>query len=143
MMSGYGEIRDAMRAIRLGAVDFLEKPLSPSVLLDSVQQAAEVQRQRQAHLDRVGDVQARLACLTERERQVMDSVVAGQPNKITAAELGLSRRTVECHRSRVMQKMDAESVPDLIRKVLLCDDADASSQADGSDARSGINRRVG
>jgi FixJ family two-component response regulator len=114
-ITGHGEIRTSVRAMKAGAVDFLTKPFCPQELLEAVWRAIE--RDRTARRERVAmlDLRRRLDLLTPRERQVMGLVVAGLLNKQIAAELGTSEVTIKVHRARLMQKMRAESLPALVR----------------------------
>ena len=109
-----GDVPMTSRAMKAGAVDFLAKPFQKKDLLDAVRQALErdrVQRKEQAE---VSSLRARLDTLTTREREVMDLVVTGLMNKEAAAKLGLSEITVKVHRGRVMQKMEADSLAELV-----------------------------
>jgi two-component system response regulator FixJ len=115
IMTGRGDVPLAVRAMRAGAIDFLEKPFDVEALIASVRQALE---QRSIALGRQSAAQAardQLAHLTERETQVLELLVLGKPNKIIAFELNISPRTVEIHRARVMDKMQAKSLADLVR----------------------------
>jgi FixJ family two-component response regulator len=107
-----------VRALKGGAVDFVEKPFNPQALLDLVQQAivrdAEIRAQA-AHEARLAE---RMALLTPREQEVMGLVVAGKANKVIAIDLSISERTVELHRARIMKKMQARSLAELMRMVL-------------------------
>src|SRR5881628_3539708 len=116
MISGYGDVTTAARAMRAGAIDFLEKPISRQLLLDRVREALEVDRQRRrAEAERA----ARVARLTPRERQVMELVVSGNTNKVIAIDLGLCEKTVEVHRAHVMEKMKVQSLAELVRLAIL------------------------
>lgn len=117
-LTGHGDVPDAVAAMRAGAVDFLRKPFRDQDLLDRIQQALEVDRARRTAAGERAELAARLERLTPREREVLDRVVAGQPNKQIAAELGVSDRTVEIHRARAMAKMEAASLAELVRLVL-------------------------
>ncbi|HUJ47276.1 MAG TPA: response regulator FixJ [Rhizomicrobium sp.] len=118
LMTGHADVPLAVRAMKAGAVDFLEKPFEDTALLDSVRRAlAHVSAAAAADAD-ARTLQQRLAQLTERERQVLDLLVAGKPNKIVAHELSISPRTVEIHRARVMDKMAAKSLAELVRMTL-------------------------
>ena len=119
MMTAYAEVPMAVRALRSGAVDFIEKPLDGQIVLDRVQQA--IAKDLASHRDRHERhlVQQRLARLTPRQRTVLDGLVAGKPSKVIAAELGLSPSTVDVHRGRLMERLQARSLPDLFRLVLL------------------------
>jgi two-component system, LuxR family, response regulator FixJ len=119
IITGYAEVPTAVRALKTGAIDFIEKPFNDDVLLDRVRQAIEVDRQARAAHDQRTLAERRFAQLTPREREVMQLVVAGKANKVIAGELGLSPKTVEVHRASVMSKMDADSVADLVRLAML------------------------
>jgi two-component system, LuxR family, response regulator FixJ len=117
IVSGHAEISLAVQAMRLGAVDFIEKPFNHQQLLDSVQRAIERdvgQRRRRADQ---ANIQKRLDELTDRERQVLDLVVCGEPSKRIASQLCISIKTVEAHRSNIMKKMDVDSVAQLTSLV--------------------------
>jgi len=118
VMTGHGDIAIAVQAMKAGAVDFLEKPFDDTVLLESVQRALDQATSAVSHTNAALDAQMRMAELTDRERQVLDLIVAGKANKVIAYELSISPRTVEIHRSRVMEKMGAANLADLVRKVL-------------------------
>lgn len=117
-ISGHGDIPMAVRAVRAGAVDFLEKPFSDQTLLDRVQKSIELDRRWRREARDRDVVRSRMAQLTPRELEVMECLVAGKVNKIIARELDLSTRTVEIHRARVLQKMEADNVSQLVRLVL-------------------------
>ncbi len=119
IITGYAEVATAVRALKTGAIDFIEKPFSDELLLERIRQAIDVdQRAREAQARRAA-VAARFALLTPRERAVMELVIAGKANKVIAAELKLSPKTVEVHRANVMRKMEADSVAELVRLGLL------------------------
>lgn len=114
LLTGYGETRTAVQALKLGAFDFIEKPFDMS-LLDRVQRAIEYHELVfRLHQQREHE-RKRLDGLTSREREVMELVVEGRANKVIALELGVSEKTVEVHRSRVMHKLQVQSVADLVR----------------------------
>lgn len=118
-ITGHGDVPLAIRAMKAGAFDFLEKPFEAPLLIKRIQQALASDnhdRQRQWQRDQVC---ARLALLSTREREVMQRVALGQYNKVVAAELGISISTVEIHRKRVMEKLQAHSLSDLIRMLEL------------------------
>lgn len=117
-ITGHGDIPMAVEAMRLGAFDFLQKPFSEADLLDRVKRALERDRQTRAELRAHEAMRTRLASLTPREREVMQLVTAGHANKVIAGELNLSQRTVEIHRARVMEKMEAASLAQLVRMVM-------------------------
>lgn len=114
-LTGHGDIPSSVRAIKRGAVDFLTKPFTERDLLDAIQSA--VGRDRQARQERaeLETLRQRLASLTPREREVLPLVVSGLLNKQAAAELGISEVTLQIHRSKIMQKMGAASLADLVR----------------------------
>jgi two-component system, LuxR family, response regulator FixJ len=116
-ITGYGEVAAAVQAMKAGAIDFLEKPFSEQMLLDCIEQAMARDAQRRQVQAQRTTFAARLACLTRREREVLDLVLAGLLNKEIALRLGISQRTVELHRYRIMQKLQAESAVDLARQV--------------------------
>lgn len=118
VITGHADVPMAVRALRGGAVDFIEKPFNDQMLLDRVHEA--MQRSFQAHALRARTERVRglLARLTARERQVADLVAAGKPNKVIAFELNLSLKTVEVHRHNVMDKLEVESVADLTRLLM-------------------------
>jgi two-component system, LuxR family, response regulator FixJ len=110
MITGHGDVSMAVRAMKSGALDFIEKPFNNQLFLECIQRGLRVNaRQRRRDAERQ-TVQTRLASLTARERDVLERVVAGKPNKVIAAELGISARTVEVHRAHLMEKMGAASL---------------------------------
>lgn len=118
ILTGYAEVPMAVRALKAGAVDFMEKPFSDQLLLDRIQQAIESDRvAREAHAE-IALVLDRLATLTPREREVMDLVVSGHANREVAEKLGVSPKTVEVHRAHVMDKMKVDSLAELVRQVM-------------------------
>ncbi len=119
IITGHAEVPVAVRAMKAGALDFIEKPFSDQLLLDRIRRAIEKDGEvRRAHSQHA-EVAARLAQLTPREREVMDLVIAGKANKVIASELGLSPKTVEVHRAHVMKKMQVDSLADLVRLGML------------------------
>jgi two-component system response regulator FixJ len=118
MMTGHGDVPLAVRAMKAGAVDFIEKPYDDGLLLNAVQRALELggKRRNQAALTQTAN--DRIALLTAREREVLECLVAGRANKVIAYELNISPRTVEIHRAHVMEKMQARSLSDLVRMAL-------------------------
>lgn len=114
-ITGHGDIPMSVRAMKAGAVEFLTKPFHDQDLLDAIHTAIERDRERRREALLVTQLRERFTRLTERERQIMTLVVVGKANKEIAAELSLSEMTVKAHRGQVMRKMEAESVPDLVR----------------------------
>ena len=111
MITGHGDVPVAVKAMKLGAADFIEKPFTQEAIIESIQTALAQMQPEQAHAEAV----ARLALLSPREKQVFEGLVAGLPNKSIAYDLGISPRTVEIHRARVMDKMQARSLSELVR----------------------------
>jgi FixJ family two-component response regulator len=114
-ISGFGDIPMTVRAMKAGAVEFLTKPFRGQELLDAIQEAINRDRAAWSERSRMQEVLGRYASLTPREKEVMHLVVAGMLNKQIAGELGASELTIKTHRGRVMEKMAAESVADLVR----------------------------
>jgi len=119
VITGHAEVSMAVRAVKAGAIDFIEKPFSDQLLLDRVRQALEIDLEVREVRRRREDALRRLATLTAREREVLNLVVAGKQNKEIASELGVSPKTVEVHRAHVMSKMCVDSLAELIRITLL------------------------
>jgi RNA polymerase sigma factor (sigma-70 family) len=121
IITGHGDIAMAVRAMKAGAADFIEKPFHDQTLLDAVHRALARSADPRAEAALDGDeLGRRLATLTPREREVMALVVEGRPNKTVATRLGLSTRTVEVHRAKAMEKMQAHSLADLVRMAIAC-----------------------
>ncbi len=117
-LTAHGDVPMAVQAVKAGAMDFIQKPFRDQVLLDKVQHALEEHRRRyQANADHA-EIVRRIASLSPREREVLEKVVEGKANKVIAADLGISQRTVEIHRARVMAKMQADSVSHLVQMVV-------------------------
>jgi FixJ family two-component response regulator len=117
-ITGHGDVPMAVEAMRLGAFDFLQKPFRDQELLDRVQRAIAKDRSIREQLRGHEQIRQRLDSLTVREHDVLDLVARGAPNKIIAYELGISQRTVEIHRARVMEKMSADSLAQLVQMTL-------------------------
>lgn len=118
VLSAHGEIAPAVRAMKLGAIDFLEKPCNAQDLLDRINAALALSDVRHRMQSRRREILSRLESLTDRERETLDGVLAGKANKVIAADLGISEKTVEDRRARVMRKMGADSVAELVRMVV-------------------------
>ena len=114
-ITGHGDVPMAVEAMQKGAVDFIQKPFRDQELLDRIHLALRTDEERRAEAERIDEVQSLIGRLTQREHEVFDLVVTGKPNKVIAYELGVSQRTVEIHRARVMEKMQARSLADLVR----------------------------
>jgi two-component system, LuxR family, response regulator FixJ len=119
VITGHGDVPLAVEAMKNGAVDFLEKPFEDEHLIGSVRSALDRLQQNAAHDAKRAEVEARLATLTNREREVLQGLVAGKPNKIIAFDLSISPRTVEIYRANVMTKMSAASLSELVRMALV------------------------
>jgi len=117
-ITGHGDVPMAVEAMQKGAVGFIQKPFRDQDLLDQVSEALKTDQERRSVRDQKAEVASRIEKLTKREHEVMDLVVTGKPNKVIAYELGVSQRTVEIHRARVMEKMEARSLADLVRMQL-------------------------
>jgi two-component system response regulator FixJ len=119
IITGHGDIAMAVQAMKAGAVDFIEKPFNDNDLLRSIRNAIDYdEKQRSLQIERA-EIAARLAELTPREHEVMDMVTEGRSNREIAAALGVSAKTVEAHRARVMDKMRAGSLAELVRMALI------------------------
>jgi RNA polymerase sigma factor (sigma-70 family) len=114
-VSGRGGIPSSVRAMKEGAVDFLEKPVHAQELLEALARAVARSRERILERQQLADLRRRYATLTPREREVLTLVISGLLNKQVASELGVSEKTVKVHRSRAVAKMEARSLPDLVR----------------------------
>jgi FixJ family two-component response regulator len=114
-ITGHGDIPMTVRAMRRGAVDLLEKPVDDDALLQAVRRAAERSRTQKALRAETDELQSRYELLTPRERQVFELITAGLLNKQAGAELGATEKTIKVHRARVMSKMKAESLAELVR----------------------------
>ena len=117
-ITGHGDVPMAVEALQHGAFDFLQKPFRDQELLDRIQRALQKDREMRAALARKDEIRERFESLTPREREILDLMTRGRPNKLMAADLSLSQRTVEIHRARVMEKMNAHSVAELVRMML-------------------------
>jgi two-component system, LuxR family, response regulator FixJ len=119
VITGHGDVHLAVSAMKAGAIDFIEKPFDDDTLLTAIRSALTRHADDTQRQSRAAEVRARMETLSDREREVLDGLVAGKPNKIIAYELGISARTVEVYRANVMTKMRADSLSELVRMALL------------------------
>jgi len=117
-ITGYGDVSMAVQAMKAGAVDFFTKPINDQALIESIQRTLSQEIEVAAQRGQLERIRARLATLTPREREVLVKVVDGKLNKVIAAELNVSNKTIESHRARVMEKMSAHTVAELVRMVV-------------------------
>ena len=122
IMTGHGDVGLAVRAMKAGAVDFIEKPFEKAVLLSAIDHGVERLRKSAADLDRADEAAVRLQALTPREREVLDGLAKGLPNKTIAFDLGISPRTVEIHRANVMSKLAVRSLSEALRIAFAAQD---------------------
>lgn len=125
VMSGHGDVTTAVQAMKGGAVDFIEKPFKNEVLLERVKQCVAddvaTRKEQRQHVEAA----TRIASLTPREREVMELLIQGKRNKIIAADLGISNRTVEAHRAKIMEKMHAHSLSEIVRTSFSAEEGSA------------------
>lgn len=121
VITGHADVPMAVKAMRAGAFDFVEKPIDATSFLAVVRAAVATRAQDGRKSDEAATLQARFADLTPREQEVLQALVIGHPNKVIANKLGISPRTVEIHRARVMEKMQAESLSHLVRMSISAD----------------------
>jgi two-component system response regulator FixJ len=119
VITGHGDVPLAVEAMKTGAVEFLEKPFDDELLLHAVRSALDSSHESAARESERSEIETRLAGLTNRERDVLEGLVAGKPNKIIAFDLAISPRTVEIYRANVMTKMKAASLSELVRMALV------------------------
>ena len=124
IITGHGDVPMAVRAMKGGALDFIEKPFNDQALLDAIRGALAMAAEQLDVQARRAEIATRLALLTPREHEVMEMVADGRSNKEIANALGVSAKTVEAHRARVMEKMEARSLAELVRMVLTANLAD-------------------
>jgi two-component system response regulator FixJ len=118
LITGHGDIEMAVGAIKLGAVDFIEKPFDEARLLDSIRNAVSQGQRKQDAVAELSDLRARVESLSERQRQVMELAAVGLSNKEIGTRLGISPRTVEIHRAWMMEKIGAHNLAELVRMVM-------------------------
>ncbi|MCC6913853.1 MAG: response regulator [Rhodospirillaceae bacterium] len=118
IITGHGDVPLAVRAMKAGAVDFIEKPFDDEVLRAGIERGLAQSRRTRGESAAAQEAETRIAQLTAREREVMEHLVAGRPNKVIAHRMDISPRTVEVHRGRVMEKLQAHSLSDLVRMAL-------------------------
>jgi two-component system response regulator FixJ len=119
IMTGHADVDMAVRAMKAGAYDFIEKPYNDSLMLERIQSAIAFDQDNRKEQERISAVKERLARLTPREQEVLHYVLKSTPNKVIASKLGISIKTVELHRSNLMAKMQANSVTELVRLALI------------------------
>jgi FixJ family two-component response regulator len=117
-ITGHGDVPMAVAAMKDGAFDFVQKPFRDQDLIDRVQRALAKDQEHRVALSQYTKIRARLESLTPREREVLELMTRGKPNKVMAADLGISQRTVEIHRARVMEKMEARSLAQAVRMMM-------------------------
>jgi two-component system response regulator FixJ len=117
VMTGHGDVAQAVEAMKAGAVDFIEKPFSDETLLEAIRLAVGRHEMDARRHEEKGSIENKLAALSPREREVLEGLAAGLPNKTIAYDLKISARTVEVHRANVMTKLGARSLADLVRMI--------------------------
>jgi two-component system, LuxR family, response regulator FixJ len=127
-ITGHGDVPMAVQAMKAGAFEFIQKPFRDQDLLDKINEALRLDAENRRNMAHRADVLHRLETLTPRERQVMDLVVEGDANKVIAIDLGLSERTVEIHRAKVMEKMGARSVAHLVKMHMVLQESNGQGQ---------------
>ena len=119
VITGHGNVPLAVEAMKEGAIDFIEKPFNKEILLSAIKIAVDQQSRNTRRDEEVREIQTKLATLSTREREVLEGLVAGRPNKTIAYDLKISARTVEVHRANLMMKMSATSLSDLVRMTFV------------------------
>jgi two-component system response regulator FixJ len=122
IMTGHGDVSLAVQAMKAGAVDFIEKPFEKAVLLGAIEHGVERLKKSAANVDRADEAAVRLQALTGREREVLNGLAKGLPNKTIAYDLGISPRTVEIHRANVMSKLKVKSLSEALRIAFAAQD---------------------
>ena len=121
VVTGHADVALAVQAMKEGAVDFIEKPFNDQILIDAIRSALDDRSRVDSIHPQSAEIQSRLSVLSDRERQVLDGLLTGMPNKTIAYNLGISPRTVEIHRANVMSKMHATSLSHLVRMALIAE----------------------
>lgn len=124
MISGHGDIPMAVRAVQAGAINFIEKPFNEQELLDNVHRAFKLDSIQRGKNIKIESIKQRLDSLTSREKEVLYAVAEGRRNKVIAVDLNISQSTVEAHRARVMEKMEANSLSELMRMIIYIENLD-------------------
>lgn len=119
IMTGHADVAMAVRAMKAGVYDFIEKPYNDSLMLERIQSAIAFDLDNRKEQERIDEIKKRLATLTSREQEVLHFILKSTANKVIAAELGISIKTVELHRSNLMTKMEASSATELVRLALI------------------------
>lgn len=130
LLTAYAEVPIAVKAMKAGAVDVIQKPYSQQVLLDRIQQALAKDRSNRRRVREINEAREKLARLTPGERDVLERLRVGKSNKEIAGELGLTRRGIEARRANIMRKCDADSLADLLRMVMLADGEAPAEEAE-------------
>ena len=117
IITGHGDVPMAVQAMKMGAFNFIEKPFRDQVLIDNIQRAIDLDAQLSQQQDKWIENKKRLASLTPREREILDLLITGRPNKAIAFDLGISQKTVDFHRANILKKMKVQSVVELVRLV--------------------------
>ena len=117
-ITGHGDVPMAVEAIKKGALEFIQKPFREQELLDCIQRALEINKETHKLVLRALEIKTHIQSLTKREQEVMKKVISGYANKVIASDLNLSQRTIEIHRAKVMEKMQAHSLAELVTMVL-------------------------
>jgi FixJ family two-component response regulator len=118
IITGHGDVQMAVKAVKAGASEFLEKPFNEQLLLDSIHVAIERDAEQRGKASKLAEIQQKVDSLTDREKEVMELVVTGMQNKNIASELYITQSTVEAHRAKVMEKMEARTLSALMRMII-------------------------
>lgn len=115
LITGHGDVPMAVRALKHGAFDFLQKPFNPQELLDRAQAALKLDRENRLRFNKINQRRAHLETLTSREREVVDLIVSGDSSKVIAMKLGISPKTVDVHRAHILRKLDVKSIAEIVQ----------------------------